>query len=169
MPALDVDLDEARDCFETNLFAVISMTQTFVPLLIQAKGTILNIGSMAAIMPYVFGSVYNASKAALHAYSQTLRLELEPFGVSVMVIVTGGVVSRIARNKRLLPEESLYRDIAEDFQRRVSHSQEGAMGNEQYAAGVVRQVLRPKFVQRKWYWRGSKTWLVWFGRSFVGG
>jgi 1-acylglycerone phosphate reductase len=50
------------------------MCQAFAPLLIAAKGTIVQIGSVAAVMPYVFGSVYNASKAALHAYSNTLRL-----------------------------------------------------------------------------------------------
>ncbi len=150
MPALDVDLDEARDCFETNLFAVMSMTQTFIPLLIRTKGTIVNIGSNAAVMPYVFGSVYNQSKAALHAYSSTLPLELEPFGVGVMVIITGGVTSRLTRYERVLPPGSLYADIAGDFQRRLRHSQQGAMSAQRYAEGVVRQVLRPKWVQKKW-------------------
>ena len=41
-------------------------------------------------MPYVFGSVYNASKAALHAYANTLRVEMAPLGVKVQVVVTGG-------------------------------------------------------------------------------
>ena len=101
IPALDVDLDDARACFETNFFAVIALTQTFTPLLIRAKGLILNIGSVAAVTPYVFGSVYNASKAALHSYSDTLRLELAPFDVRVLVVVTGGVKSRIARRERI--------------------------------------------------------------------
>ena len=43
------------------------MCQTFAPLLIAAKGTIVQIGSIAGVMPYVFGSAYNASKAALYA------------------------------------------------------------------------------------------------------
>lgn len=97
MPALDVDINDARACFEANFFSIIHLTQTFTPLLISSKGLILNVGSVAAIVPYVFGSVYNASKAALHAFSNTLRLELEPFGVRVLVVVTGGVKSRIAR------------------------------------------------------------------------
>jgi 1-acylglycerone phosphate reductase len=78
--------------------------QVFAPLLIQAKGTIVMVGSLAGVIPYVFGSVYNASKAALHAYANTLRVEMKPLGVSVITIVTGGVKSRISRTERMLPE-----------------------------------------------------------------
>lgn len=49
IPALDVDLDEARHCFETNVFAVMAMCQVFTPLLIKRKGLIVNIGSLAAV------------------------------------------------------------------------------------------------------------------------
>lgn len=99
VPAMEVELDEARYTFETNFIAVIAMCQTFLPLLIKAKGTIVQIGSVAGvshdhllvvvssrltlpdqIIPFVFGSVYNASKAALHSFSDTLRVELAPYG-----------------------------------------------------------------------------------------
>lgn len=49
VPAMEVELDEARLTFETNLFSVITMCQTFVPLLIKAKGTIVQIGSIAGV------------------------------------------------------------------------------------------------------------------------
>ena len=49
MPGLDVDLDEARAVFETNFFAIIAMTQAFIPLLIAAKGLVVNIGSCAGV------------------------------------------------------------------------------------------------------------------------
>lgn len=163
VPALDVELDDARGCFETNFFAIISITQSFIPLLIASKGLIINIGSLAGVVPYVFGSVYNASKAALHAYSRTLRLELEPFDVRVMVVVTGGVKSNIARTHRVLPEGSLYWPILGDFERRQTHSQEGAMGHDEYAKGVVREALKGR--PTKWLWRGNKAWLVWFVRA----
>lgn len=74
VPALDVEFPEVQVTFETNVFSVMRMCQAFAPLLIQAKGTIVQIGSVAAEIPYVFGSAYNASKAALHAYSDTLAL-----------------------------------------------------------------------------------------------
>ncbi|KAF7923647.1 hypothetical protein EAE99_006906 [Botrytis elliptica] len=166
LPALDVDLDDARHCFETNVFGVMAMCQAFVPLLIKRKGLIVNIGSLAAILPYVFGSVYNASKAALHAYSRTLRLELAPYSVRVMVIVTGGVQSNIARTPRTLPPSSLYLEIEDEFQTRVKHSQSGnAMPNMEYAKGVVDAVVNGG---QRTLWRGNKTWIVWFARNWIG-
>ncbi|KAI9828022.1 MAG: hypothetical protein M1832_003549 [Thelocarpon impressellum] len=103
VPALDVDFDEVRATFETNVYSVMRMCQAFAPLLVAAKGTIVQVGSLAGVMPYVFGATYNATKAALHAYSNTLRVELAPFDVKVVILVTGGVQSRIARTERSLP------------------------------------------------------------------
>ncbi|KAK6811407.1 hypothetical protein RU639_012871 [Aspergillus parasiticus] len=120
---MEVDLAEARATFETNLFAVINMCQTFLPLLKKAQGTIIQIGSAAGVIPYVFGSVYNASKVALHSFSDTLRVELVPSGsVNVTTIVTGGVQSRIARVKRTLAPNSLYAPTEDEYIRRVIHS-----------------------------------------------
>jgi len=73
VPALDIDNEEVHDLFEANVFGVMRMCQTFIPLLIEAKGTIVQIGSLTGHMPYIFSSGYNASKAALHAYTNTLR------------------------------------------------------------------------------------------------
>lgn len=49
VPAMDVDIQEARYTFETNFFAVIRICQTFLPLLIKSKGTIVQIGSIAGV------------------------------------------------------------------------------------------------------------------------
>jgi 1-acylglycerone phosphate reductase len=182
VPALDVDIDEVRRTFETNLFSVMRITKEFMPLLIKAQGTVVQIGSVAGVVPYVFGSSYNATKAALHSYSNTLRLEVAPYGyavfrlvllleansvyrVKVTVVVTGGVQSRIARTERTLPADSLYLPINDDYQRRVVHSQDGALSNAAYARSVVNKVLvrrPPDFI-----WEGNKSWVVWFVQSFL--
>lgn len=133
VPALDIEIEEVEETFNTNLFGVMRTCQAFAPLLIEARGTIVQIGSVAGIIPYVFSSVYNASKAALHAYSNTLRVELAPFGVKVVTVVTGGVQSRIARTDRELPNDSYYLPVNAEYQRRVKHSQERAMSNKSYA------------------------------------
>ncbi|KAI9797283.1 MAG: hypothetical protein M1833_005579 [Piccolia ochrophora] len=160
VPALDVDLDEVQSTFDTNLFGVMRMCQAFAPLLIESKGTIVQIGSFAGIMPYVFGATYNASKAALHAYSNTLRLELAPFDVKVVTIVTGGVQSRIARTERSLPEGSLYTPINDAYQSRLTHSQRNAMPTVDYARSVVNQVTKSR--PPRWVFEGGKSWLMWF-------
>jgi 1-acylglycerone phosphate reductase len=56
VPALDVNTSEIREVFETNVFAVMRMCQIFAPLLIQGKGTIVNIGSLSGVMPHPFSS-----------------------------------------------------------------------------------------------------------------
>ncbi|KAF1353531.1 hypothetical protein BDV97DRAFT_375508 [Delphinella strobiligena] len=165
VPALDADFDEVKSLFDVNVVAVMRMCKEFAPLLIGAKGTIVQIGSLAGVMPYVFGSAYNASKAALHAYSNTLRVELAPFDVKVVTIVTGGVKSRIARIDRTLPEGSIYIPIEDSYIRRTKHSQEVGMPNEHYAKSVVSQLLRSP--TKLFIWEGSKSWLVWFASTFL--
>lgn len=113
---------------------------------------------------YVFGSVYNASKAALHAYSNTLRVEMSPFGVKVVTIVTGGVKSRIARVERQLPADSIYVTVNDEYQRRTKHSQEVGMPNEKYAKSVVSQLLKKN--PRKFVWEGAFSHIVWFMSTF---
>lgn len=79
MPALDLDIDELKRIFDVNLFGIVRVTQAFSTPLINRKGVIVNVGSLAGFAPYVFGSSYNASKAALFAYGNTLRIELSPW------------------------------------------------------------------------------------------
>ncbi|KIX02655.1 uncharacterized protein Z518_08597 [Rhinocladiella mackenziei CBS 650.93] len=174
MPALDINIEDAKKIFDVNLFAIMRLCQVFFsPLLVQAKGTIVMIGSVAGVVPYVFGAGYNASKAALRAYADTLRVEVAPFGVKVITVVTGGVKSRIADHKaRVLPENSWYAPAEEGYIRRQTHSQEGAMPNEAYAESVVRQILPGagpwpwrwllSDARKRWIWEGHKSWVVYY-------
>jgi 1-acylglycerone phosphate reductase len=74
-PALDHELSDIRMIFETNVFGMMTMVQEFMPLLVLSPDAcIVNVGSIGGLMPYAFGSSYNASKAAVHAYSDTLRV-----------------------------------------------------------------------------------------------
>ncbi|KAE8326091.1 short chain dehydrogenase/reductase [Aspergillus sergii] len=153
VPAMEVDLAEARATFETNLFAVINMCQTFLPLLKKAQGTIIQIGSVAGVIPYVFGSVYNASKVALHSFSDTLRVELVPSGsVNVTTIVTGGVQSRIAHVKRTLAPNSLYAPIED----------ESVVTQILYGTTSWRWLWPWAKGRKSWISEGNKSWLTWF-------
>jgi 1-acylglycerone phosphate reductase len=120
---------------------------------------------MSCNRPYVFGSAYNASKAALHAYSDTLRVELAPFDVKVVIVVTGGVKSQIARIDRVLNEDSIYLPLEADYIRRTKHSQEVGMPAEKYAKTVVGKLLGWGPPQR--IWAGYGVMLVWFASTFL--
>ncbi|CAK4032114.1 short-chain dehydrogenase reductase sdr [Lecanosticta acicola] len=80
MTATDTDVKEVEKMFAVNVMGPMRMVHLLHPLLIQAKGKIVNIGSVGGIVPYVYGSSYNASKAALHHWGNTLRIEMKPFG-----------------------------------------------------------------------------------------
>lgn len=74
-------MEEVRRLYETNVFGVMAMVKEFVPLLIASgDGCVVNVGSLSGVTPLPFGSVYGSSKAAIHSYSDALRVELAPFG-----------------------------------------------------------------------------------------
>ena len=154
MPAIEAEFLEMESVFATNFFAVVRMSQTFLPLLQQSKGTIVQIGSVAGCFPYAWGSVYNASKAALHSYSATLRVEIAPLGVHVITVITGGVKSRIARVNRTLKADSAYEELKDDYQKRQLHSQEVGMVTDLYAEEVVQKILAAD----GWLWRTRTIW-----------
>ncbi len=80
-PTLDLDVDgTVANMFDVNVLGVMRMVQQFAPMLVRAKGAVVNIGSVAPLVPMVFSGAYNASKAALHAYGDSLAMEMRPLG-----------------------------------------------------------------------------------------
>lgn len=80
MTAVDTDIAPVEKMFAVNVFGPMRMVRYFHREIIATKGIIINIGSIGGICPFVFGASYNASKAALHHYGNTLRVEMLPFG-----------------------------------------------------------------------------------------
>jgi NAD(P)-dependent dehydrogenase (short-subunit alcohol dehydrogenase family) len=88
----DVSLSEARSQFEVNVFGAARLTQLVLPNMRERRsGTIVNITSMGGKIYTPLGSWYHATKFALEAISDCLRMELKPFGINVIVIEPGGI------------------------------------------------------------------------------
>jgi 1-acylglycerone phosphate reductase len=85
-PIIDSDLEHSRKMFEVNFFGRVATTLAFAPLILKSKGIILNIGSIAGVCPQPWKGMYNACCAAVHLWSDTLRIEMEPFGVRVILV-----------------------------------------------------------------------------------
>ncbi|KAL2802552.1 hypothetical protein BJX63DRAFT_425991 [Aspergillus granulosus] len=166
MTAIDSDVKEVEKMFAVNVFGPIRMVHIFHPLLIQARGTIVNIGSVGGIVPYVYGSSYNAAKAALHHWGNTLRVELQPLGVNVVNIISGEIGTNILKRDRgrKLPEDSFYHSLAEDFETHVGRTPKTTRPHD-YARAVVAEVTKPN--PRIWFWTGATSSLVWFGDMFL--
>ncbi|KAI4889293.1 hypothetical protein NFI96_000252 [Prochilodus magdalenae] len=87
-----------RGCMEVNFFGTLSVTKTFLPLLRQNKGRIVTISSPSGEQPFPCLASYGASKAALNLFINTLRHEMEPWGVKVSTILPSAFRTGQCRN-----------------------------------------------------------------------
>ena len=88
----DVSMDEARAQMEVNVFGAARLTQLALPhMREQRSGTIVNVTSMGGKIYTPLGAWYHATKFALEAISDCLRMEVKPFGINVVVIEPGGI------------------------------------------------------------------------------
>ena len=101
-PIETVELKEAIDEMNVNLFSVARMIKEVLPIMKEKhSGRIINVGSIAGKSYLYFGGWYHASKYALEGFTDSLRLELKPFGIKVVLIEPGSFATnwgKIARN-----------------------------------------------------------------------
>ncbi|KAH8105313.1 oxidoreductase [Cristinia sonorae] len=191
--AIEADIEAVKSLFAVNVYGVMEVTKVFSPLLIEASRyhishntgfspRIINIGSLASFIPATFYSAYNASKAAVTMYGNTLRIEMEPFGVKVVTVHMGRVLTKIIRDDdwKGLPEGSLYSPIKATYEgpsHEVSPGKpdipftcaakyllttitENGISCEAFAKVLVPQILQknpPAFV-----WAAGQPWRTWF-------
>jgi NAD(P)-dependent dehydrogenase (short-subunit alcohol dehydrogenase family) len=96
-PVEMVPISKIRSVIEVNLISIFAVTQAFLPLLRKSKGRIINTGSVLGLIAPPGRSIYSATKFALEAISESLRLELKPFGITVSVIEPGAIATEIWR------------------------------------------------------------------------
>lgn len=143
---MDADINDLRSQFETNVFAPVILSRSALPLLRKgAAACIANMGSISGVVTTPFAGVYCASKAALHALSDAMRMELAPLGLRVVTIQPGGIASNFGATGSAhvkLPEGSLYAPIARFVLGRAKASQRGATPVDVFAREVVDHLLR---------------------------
>ena len=104
-PLIEADEDDIRWVLEVNVFGVVKVTQAFAPLIIESKGRVVTIGSISGILTWTGGGDYTMSKHAIEAFSDTLGLEMDRFGVKASVIQPGNYRSDIVKTSRALRGE----------------------------------------------------------------
>jgi len=83
-PIEETDLGRVRTMFETNVFGLARLTQLVLPAMRRSRsGRIVNIGSMGGRITFPVGGFYHATKYAVEAISDALRVEVKPFGIDV--------------------------------------------------------------------------------------
>lgn len=117
-PLEGTSAETARLIFKTNTLGTMAMTQAVLPQFRERKaGVIVNVSSSVTVAPLHLLSVYTASKAAVNAFSESVALELKPFGISVRVVLPGRAPeTAFGQNARALMAGGIpepYADIAE--------------------------------------------------------
>ncbi len=108
-----VPIDEMRRQFEVNVFGQLAVTQAFLPMLRRAQGRIVNIGSIGGVLAAPFIARYSASKFAMEALTDALRIELRPWKVDVMIVEPGSIATSIW-DKAKATTADLERDMSDE-------------------------------------------------------
>ena len=147
-PIAELPAEKLRGQLETNVVAPVVMTQAALPLLRKAGSSrIINIGSVSGILTTPFSGAYCASKAAIHAISDAMRMELSPFGIKVITVQPGAIKSSFgdnsASNIDWLSEHSLYTPVRAGIEARAQASQENPTLAEDFAREMIESVMQP--------------------------
>ncbi|KAH8903928.1 NAD(P)-binding protein [Coniochaeta sp. PMI_546] len=168
MPVADLNISEAKNIYDLNVFSHVAVTQAFLPLLLKApsgRKMIVNHTSTAACIPIPFQSMYNSSKAAFAMVSDTMRLELQGFGIRVIDLRTGIVQTNLIKNMQevknpSLPKGSIYepaKDVVERALKQETFKGQGTPA-DRWADEVVGDLMKktpPSVI-----WRGDSALTV---------
>jgi len=143
-------LETLRRMHEVNVVGLLAVTQAFLPLLRKARGRIVNMGSISGRTASPFVGPYCASKHAVEALTDVLRLELDPWGIQVAVIEPGMIetpiwekgeaAARAQREQLPAGAEALYGATMDAFQRMIRPAIARAGSPEQVADAVEHAV-----------------------------
>jgi NAD(P)-dependent dehydrogenase (short-subunit alcohol dehydrogenase family) len=104
MPLEFIPLDELRRQLEVNVVGQVAVTQAFLPHLRRSRGRIVFVGSIAGKSALPFLGAYAASKHALEAIADSLRIEVQPFGIAVSVVEPGTIRTPIWQKSAALAD-----------------------------------------------------------------
>ena len=103
-PLEEIPTTEIKNNFETNFFGPIEVMKAVLPQMrLQKSGLIINITSIAGYMGLPYRSVYSGSKAALEIITESLRMEVKPFGIQITNVAPGDFATNIAAGRYHAP------------------------------------------------------------------
>lgn len=145
----EIPVEEYRKQFETNLFGAISITQLVLPYMRKQKsGKIINISSISGQVGFPGLSPYVSSKYALEGWSESLRLEVKPFGIDVALLEPGSYNTNIWEVGKQLAENqsdttSPYKEYMDKIQKHINNGND-TLGNPMDVANKIVEIAEAK-------------------------
>lgn len=171
-PAAEMDEVKVNKIFQVNVIGHINVTKQLAPFVINAKGSIVFTSSVAARVPLAWISIYSSTKAAIDAYAQTLHGEMEPFGVKVHSVITGGVNTQIGAEETVSEAKKQFKNSLYNVDGAIESgmaakemSEKNGVTAELYARDVARKVLK-KLKKFNLYGGSSGYTLHFIGRYY---
>ena len=148
----DVSVDEFKAQFETNFFSIIRLIQEVGPAMRkQCSGKIVNISSVAGRIGFPASPAYISSKFALEGLSESLRLEMSPFGIDVIIIEPGVIKTNFLNPVKLAKKsesDTAYSDITAKVVSGVKMMAEMGTPAKEVADTIVKAVKDDKPLPR---------------------
>lgn len=167
----DVPLSEARYQFEVNIFGLARLTQLVLPSMrAQRSGKIINVSSIGGSLGEPHGSWYHATKFAVEGLSDSLRMELKQFGIDVVVIKPGAIITEwntIAReNMKKVSGNTVYGNLVGKHVKMFERA-DGKMGSHPIViAKVIKKAALAKNPKTR-YADGGGAKLILFVRRIL--
>ena len=165
-----VPINEWRYQFEVNVIGLVAVTQACLPQLRRGKGRIVNIGSIAGRSALPGSGAYDSSKFALEGISDSLRMELNPFGISVSLIEPGAIatgiwqktLAELDQRNRQAPSDlrDLYSHLTLVIREQTKRSAARALPPEAVADAVLRAITASRPKTRYVVGRDAQFWLL---------
>jgi NAD(P)-dependent dehydrogenase (short-subunit alcohol dehydrogenase family) len=149
-----IPVDVWREQFEVNVFGQVAVTRAVLPLIREERGRIVFIGSIGGKLATMMMGPYNSSKFAIEAIGESLRQELQPWGIGVSVIEPGAVKTEIWEKGREtadqlekeLPSEAIvrYAPHITAIRKGIEMQDKQAVGPEKVAEAVEHALFAPR-------------------------
>ena len=134
----------AQRLFDVNFFGMVRMCEAVLPMMRgQGGGRIVNLGSVAGVVPIPFQTYYSASKAAVHAYTMALANEVRPFGISVCALMPGDIRTGFTQARQKLHQgDDIYGGRIGRSVAAMEHDEQTGMAPERVGDYIARLCLR---------------------------
>ena len=152
-PLEAIPISDLRQQLEVNVIGQVAVTQAFLPLVRQARGRIVNMGSIAGLSTMPLMGPYSASKFALEAITDALRLEVQQWGIHVSIVEPGAIATPIWNKSTIEAAEreaaietelrTLYKPVVAAVRKVVGEASKRAISPDAVAKAVEDALIAP--------------------------